>query len=221
MNTKKDKNISIRKMELNDLKEINLILNKTYPGAPAYSKSIIESQLNIFPDGQFVILVDGRVVGFCMTQIVHEKEVTEVHTWKSITDGGLILKHNPNGNYLYGVDICVDPTFRGKKIGSRLYDERKRLCQRMGLNGIMFGARLAGLAKKLRLFGTVEEYLKAVEEKKIKDPDPNSFESVNEIERDVGRKYMDEDINNKENPYGLTEFDLEEIDEMLNTGRKK
>lgn len=59
------------------------------------------------------------------------------------------------------------------------------------------------------------------EEKKIKDPDVNAFESVNEIERDVGRKYMDEDINNKENPYGLTEFDLEEIDEMLNTGRKK
>ena len=170
MNTKKDKNISIRKMELNDLEEINLILNKTYPGAPVYSRSIIESQLNIFPDGQFVILVDVRVVGFCMTQIVHDKEVIEVHTWKSITDGGLILKHNPNGNYLYGVDICVDPTYRGKKIGSRLYDERKRLCQRMGLNGIMFGARLAGLAKKLRLFGTVEEYLKAVEEKKIKDP---------------------------------------------------
>lgn len=59
------------------------------------------------------------------------------------------------------------------------------------------------------------------EEKKIKDPDPNSFESVNEIEQELGRKYMDEDINNKENPYGLTEFDLEEIDEMLNTGRKK
>ncbi len=59
------------------------------------------------------------------------------------------------------------------------------------------------------------------EEKKIRDPDINAFESVNEIEKDVGKKYMDEDINNKENPYGLTEFDLEEIDEMLNTGQKK
>lgn len=58
-------------------------------------------------------------------------------------------------------------------------------------------------------------------EKKSKLPDPNAFESINEIEKDIGRKYLDEDINNKENPYGLTEFDLEEVDELLNTGPKK
>ena len=28
---------------------------------------------------------------------------------------------------------------------------------------------------------------------------------------------MDEDINNKDNPFGLTEFDLEELDELMNT----
>jgi hypothetical protein len=58
-------------------------------------------------------------------------------------------------------------------------------------------------------------------EKKIGEPDPNSFESLNEIEKEVGRKYMDEDLNAKENPYGLTEFDLEEIDELMNTGSGK
>ncbi len=54
-------------------------------------------------------------------------------------------------------------------------------------------------------------------ERKSGEPDPNAFESLDDIEQDVGRKYMDEDINAKENPYGLTEFDLEEIDELLNT----
>ena len=58
-------------------------------------------------------------------------------------------------------------------------------------------------------------------EKKSKQQDPNGFESLNEIEKDIGRKYLDEDINNKENPYGLTEFDLEEVDELLNTDFKK
>ena len=58
-------------------------------------------------------------------------------------------------------------------------------------------------------------------EKKAKKPDANAFESINEIEKDVGKKYLDEDINNKENPYGLTEFDLEEVDELLNTVPKK
>lgn len=54
-------------------------------------------------------------------------------------------------------------------------------------------------------------------ENNAKPKDPNAFESMDEIESEVGKKFMDEDINSKENPYGLTEFDLEEIDELLNT----
>ncbi|MDD0853752.1 LysM peptidoglycan-binding domain-containing protein [Halobacteriovorax sp. GB3] len=50
-----------------------------------------------------------------------------------------------------------------------------------------------------------------------KKQDANAFESVNDIEKEIGRKYLDQDLNEKENPYGLTEFDLEEIDELLNT----
>ena len=49
-------------------------------------------------------------------------------------------------------------------------------------------------------------------------PAPDAFESLDEIEEEVGRQYLDEDINARGNPYGLTEFDLEEVDELLNTG---
>jgi len=55
-------------------------------------------------------------------------------------------------------------------------------------------------------------------ERKNKGLDPNGFEALNEIEDEIGLKFLDEDLNSKENPYGLTEFDLEEIDELLNTG---
>lgn len=54
-------------------------------------------------------------------------------------------------------------------------------------------------------------------ERKNKGQDPNAFESLNDIEKDIGMKFMDEDLNSKENPYGLTEFDLEEIDELLDS----
>ncbi|MCO4795191.1 MAG: LysM peptidoglycan-binding domain-containing protein [Bacteriovoracaceae bacterium] len=54
-------------------------------------------------------------------------------------------------------------------------------------------------------------------EKKTSDPDADAFESLDDIETEVGLRYMDEDLNSRENPYGLTEFDLEEIDELLNT----
>lgn len=41
-------------------------------------------------------------------------------------------------------------------------------------------------------------------------------ESLDELEENFGQRFLDEDLNDKENPYGLTEFDIEEIDELLN-----
>lgn len=41
-------------------------------------------------------------------------------------------------------------------------------------------------------------------------------ESLDELEENFGKRYLDEDLNDKENPFGLTEFDIEEIDELLN-----
>jgi hypothetical protein len=61
------------------------------------------------------------------------------------------------------------------------------------------------------------EDLNSIEERTSKAKLSESFESMDEIEVKAGKKYLDEDLNSKENPYGLTEFDLEEIDELLNT----
>ena len=46
-------------------------------------------------------------------------------------------------------------------------------------------------------------------------------DSLDEIEENLGKRYVDEDLNSKENPYGLTEFDVEEVDELLNTEKKQ
>jgi hypothetical protein len=45
-------------------------------------------------------------------------------------------------------------------------------------------------------------------------------ESLDEIEENFGKRFLDEDLNDKENPYGLTEFDIEEIDELLNSEKE-
>lgn len=46
-------------------------------------------------------------------------------------------------------------------------------------------------------------------------------DSLDELEENLGKRYVDEDLNSKENPYGLTEFDVEEVDELLNTEKKQ
>lgn len=45
-------------------------------------------------------------------------------------------------------------------------------------------------------------------------------ESLDEIEENFGKRYLDEDLNDKDNPFGLTEFDIEEIDELLNVEKE-
>jgi hypothetical protein len=55
-------------------------------------------------------------------------------------------------------------------------------------------------------------------ERKGKVIDQNS---LNEIEENLGKRYIDEDLNAKENPFGLTEFDVEEVDELLNIEKKE
>jgi hypothetical protein len=61
---------------------------------------------------------------------------------------------------------------------------------------------------------------KLLENQSLDDVEKNLLyqqqESLDEIEENFGKRYLDEDLNDKENPYGLTEFDIEEIDELLN-----
>lgn len=45
-------------------------------------------------------------------------------------------------------------------------------------------------------------------------------DSLDDIEENLGKRYVDEDLNSKDNPFGLTEFDVEEVDELLNTEKK-
>lgn len=57
-------------------------------------------------------------------------------------------------------------------------------------------------------------------EREVLSPARDAFESLDDIEREHGLLFMDEDLNARENPFGLTEFDLEEIHMLLNTSEE-
>jgi predicted amidohydrolase/GNAT superfamily N-acetyltransferase len=162
--------IIVRKTTFKDAGAINQVVQKCYPGVPPYPVDALRAQINHFPEGQLVVEYEGQVIGFCITFIISEAEAMKPHTWKEITGSSFASRHDPLGDFLYGMDICVDPDFRGKKIGERLYNERRNLCQSLKLKGILFGARIPGFIKKKKTYPTPEEYLEAVKSKKIKDP---------------------------------------------------
>jgi predicted amidohydrolase/ribosomal protein S18 acetylase RimI-like enzyme len=170
MVTATKRKIIIRKTTFQDAEAINRVVSKCYPGVPPYPADALRAQIIHFPEGQLVVEYEKVIIGFCITFIISEEAAMKPHTWKEITGSSFASRHDPLGDFLYGMDICVDPEFRGKKIGERLYNERRRLCQSLKLKGILFGARIPGFAKKKKIYKTPEEYVEAVKSKKIKDP---------------------------------------------------
>lgn len=175
--------IIIRKTTFQDAAAINHVVSRCYPGVPPYPADALRAQIIHFPEGQMVVEYDKVIIGFCITFIINEAEAMKPHTWKEITGSSFASRHDPLGDFLYGMDICVDPAFRGKKIGERLYNERRKLCQSLKLKGILFGARIPGYSRRKKLYPTPEEYLEAVKSKKIKDPTvsfqiKNGFEPI-------------------------------------------
>jgi predicted amidohydrolase/predicted N-acetyltransferase YhbS len=157
----------LRNMEPGDFPALVDLSRRVY--GTGYTPQMLRGQLSYFPEGQFVAEYDGRVVGHCATFRIDESLAMAPHTWREITGGGFASRHDPKGNWLYGMEVCVDPEFRGVRIGRRLYDCRKRLCEALDLRGIVFVGRLPGLARKLRQFGSVEDYIDAVVDERARD----------------------------------------------------
>ncbi len=135
-----------------------------------YSEAMIVGQINHFPEGQFVVLHDERVIGYCATFIIGEEIALAPHTWTSITGGGYASRHDPDGDYLYGMEVCVDPDYRSFRIGQRLYNERKKLCQEWRLKGIVFGGRLPTWSRQARHYARIEDYIEQIQKRKHRDP---------------------------------------------------
>src|SRR5690606_15114870 len=98
--------IIIRKTTFQDTAAINSIVNKCYPGVPPYPEDALRAQINHFPEGQMVVEYNKVVIGFCITFIITEAEAMKPHTWKEITGSSFASRHDPLGDFLYGMDIC-------------------------------------------------------------------------------------------------------------------
>jgi len=160
----------VRNAEPKDVPEIAGLSARVYGATQGSSRGMIQGQIAKFPEGQFVVLYEGAIVGYAATFVIDEATAFTQHTWMEITGGGYAARHDPNGDWLYGMDVCVDSEMRGVRIGQRLYEARRRLCEEWDLKGIVFGGRIPGYARRKKEYPTPEEYLEAVSAKKVRDP---------------------------------------------------
>lgn len=170
--TKSTSRVMTRNATAADIAEITELSARAYKsdGIQGYGHDEIMGQLNHFPQGQFVVTVAGEVVGYCATFRIAGEIALKPHTWAEITGNGFASRHQPDGEWLYGMDVFVDPDLHGYRIGQRLYNERKKLCQSLGLKGIVFAGRLPTLSKRMKKFGSAEAYVDQVVAKNQRDP---------------------------------------------------
>lgn len=160
----------IRRATLQDIPAIQELSARVYGTHYSYAEGTLTGQINRFPDGQFVALYKDKLAGYCASIRLKEERATAEHTWRSVTGGGYGSTHDPEGDVLYGMEVMVDPEFRGLRIGQRFYRERIALCKRNHLHSIVFAGRLPLLKKNWGRVKSPEEYIQLVKERKIKDP---------------------------------------------------
>lgn len=164
--------VALRNLKLEDYKELKTSMIEAYKGLEKtyWEEQQIEHLLTIFPEGQLVILADEKVVGSALSLIVNYEQATANHTYKDIIGNYSFTTHNPiTGNVLYGIDIFIHPKYRGLRLGRRLYDARKELCENLNLKSIIFAGRIpryAEYAKKL----SPKKYIEKVKAKDLHDP---------------------------------------------------
>jgi GNAT superfamily N-acetyltransferase len=99
--------------------------------------------LDVFAEGQFVA-VDSRtkqLVGFAVSMLTtYDPAHRHLQSWWQSCGEGWLHTHNPQGDWLCGVESVVEAAYRGQGIGRRLMDARKDLVRRTNLRGIIAGS---------------------------------------------------------------------------------
>lgn len=163
----------VRQATLADYDEIVALNKAAYPKLAeqgvVWSRRNVESHMRVFPEGQAVVTVNGRVVGACSSLIVSfGRDPYRDHTWAGMTDGGMFFNHDPYGDTLYGADINVHPDFRNMGCAGLLYGYRRELCQRLNLRRIVLGGRLFDYADHAEEM-SAEEYAYKVADGELYD----------------------------------------------------
>ena len=191
--------VELRNLQIKDYKELKKSMIEAYPEMvdSYWNETDIKKLLKVFPEGQLVIVADDVVVGSALSILVSEDFAFKTKTYKEITGNYTFKTHDEDGDVLYGIDVFINPNYRGLRLGRRLYDARKELCEQLNLRSIVFAGRIPNYGKYAKEI-TPKKYLEKVKKKEIYDP-VLSFQLSNDFhEVRVLKNYLEGDKESQE-----------------------
>ena len=140
--------IDLRTLQMSDYDQLAGSFHRIYADHDVFwTHEQIKKLITIFPEGQVVIIADDKIVGCALSIIVNYNMVKNDHTYAQVTGNETFNTHDPNGNILYGIEVFIHPDYRGLRLGRRMYEYRKELCEKLNLKAIMFGGRIPNYHK--------------------------------------------------------------------------
>ncbi|QEG43572.1 bifunctional GNAT family N-acetyltransferase/carbon-nitrogen hydrolase family protein [Roseimaritima ulvae] len=161
--------VLVRPMRLDDYEALVKLQQKCFQDMEPWGRDQLKSQLEQFPEGQAVIEIDGQVAASSSSLLLNYDDNLEWHDWKKTADSGYIRNHRPDGDTMYGIEMMVDPDYRGMRLSRRLYDYRKELCRQRGVVRMIIGGRIPGYRKHAEQM-KASEYVERVVNKSLYDP---------------------------------------------------
>jgi len=168
------KKIKIREAKIEDIPQILDVEIATWGKERAATFEMLESRIKTFPEGTLIAVVDEKIVGVVVVEIINSNLLNNFSTWYEITDNGFIAKtHNPKGDTLYGVTLSVHPLYQNRGIGKKLLIEAAKIAIKYNLKQGMLGGRIPNywkFADKIK----VEDYVKITNQNNFYNipPDP-------------------------------------------------
>jgi GNAT superfamily N-acetyltransferase len=123
--------------------------------------------LRFFPAGQWVVLYQGRPVA--TTTTMRHPLTLHDHRFLDISGQLTLCTHQPQADWLYGLDMAVHPEHRSRGLGRRMYEARQALCREYGLKGQITVGMPSGYAAKAGEMD-IETYYHGIQSGLIHDP---------------------------------------------------
>ncbi|MDH5764737.1 MAG: GNAT family N-acetyltransferase, partial [Gammaproteobacteria bacterium] len=190
--TPSDLYLKLRNLESNDYPQVAELMEDIYQDiGGSWSRKSLSALIDDFPEGQIVIEDNGRIVAVALTVKCSYDRFSRTHTYDDLIGRRDRIKHDDDGDALYGMDIFVSKEYRDLRLGRRLYDARKELCRNLNLRAILAGGRIIRYYEHADM--TPAEYIEAVRRREIHDP-ILSFQLANDFEvKRLMKGYMPED----------------------------
>lgn len=149
-----------------------------------------KKHLEVFPEGQFVALDNDKVIGATTSMRYHyDIENPEPHTFQEVMGGGWLTTHETDGEWLYGIDVSVHPSYRKMGIAKALYRARQHTVHQFGLKGQITVGMLNGYgAVKDKI--SVDEYYEKVRSGELFDPTVSVQQKVGFVLKGLIKEYL-------------------------------